>query len=210
MLAHVCDVCACENVSGKQKLFSNSVSVGAFLDETDISLEEIKNRQNAALTSISSSSASSSSSSSASCCSKDDLGGRGFHILPVSQDSALIEPRNPASSCPPSPISNLMAEFERMTLREHPVGSEQEGAELSSASSDEYFLAQESMEEEEQRARTRLGSNSERLLCSRSRSWDHTSSASSSTSGSYRSLERSNDLILTTPPRIRKGLFIEG
>ncbi|XP_053530569.1 ankyrin repeat and LEM domain-containing protein 2 isoform X3 [Ictalurus punctatus] len=195
---------------GKQKLFSNSVSVGAFLDETDISLEEIKNRQNAALTSISSSSASSSSSSSASCCSKDDLGGRGFHILPVSQDSALIEPRNPASSCPPSPISNLMAEFERMTLREHPVGGEQEGAELSSASSDEYFLAQESMEEDEQRARTRLGSNSERLLCSRSRSWDHTSSASSSTSGSYRSLERSNDLILTTPPRIRKGLFIEG
>ncbi|XP_060763724.1 ankyrin repeat and LEM domain-containing protein 2 [Neoarius graeffei] len=187
---------------GKQK-FSNSVSVGAFLDDADISLEEIKNRQNAALTSI-------SSSSSTSCCSKDDLGGRGFHILPVSQDSALIEPRNPASSCPPSPISNLMVEFERMTLRDHPDRAEQEGAELSSMSSDEYFLAQESLEGEEQRARTRMGSNGERLICSRSRSWDHGSSASSSTSGSYRSLDRSNDLILTTPPRVRKGLFIEG
>ncbi|XP_027023942.2 ankyrin repeat and LEM domain-containing protein 2 isoform X2 [Tachysurus fulvidraco] len=184
---------------GKQKKFSNSVSVGAFLDETDISLEEMKNRQNAALTSI--------SSSSSSCCSKDDQGKRGFHILPVSQDSALIEPRKPVSSCPPSPISNLMAEFERMTLCDHPHGDGQEGAELSSVSSDEYFLAQESVEE--QRARTRLGSNGERVICSRSRSWDHGSSASSS-SGSYRSLDCSNDLIMTTPPQVRRGLFIEG
>ncbi|KAM9446847.1 ankyrin repeat and LEM domain-containing protein 2 isoform 1-T4 [Clarias gariepinus] len=196
---------------GKQKKFSNSVSVGAFLDETDISLEEMKNRQNAALTSI--------SSSSIACCASDDLSGRGFHILPVSQDSALIEPRKPASSCPPSPVSNLMAEFERMTLRDHTGGAGQEGAELSSGSSDEYFLAPESVREEEgQRARTRLGSNGERSICSRSRSWDHGSSASSSsspssssaTSGSYRSLDRSNDLIMTTPPRVRKGLFIEG
>ncbi|KAF5892873.1 ankyrin repeat and LEM domain-containing protein 2, partial [Clarias magur] len=195
---------------GKQKKFSNSVSVGAFLDETDISLEEMKNRQNAALTSI--------SSSSIACGAGDDLSGRGFHILPVSQDSALIEPRKPASSCPPSPISNLMAEFERMTLHDHPDGAGQEGAELSSGSSDEYFLAPESSRGEEeggQRARTRLGSNGERSICSRSRSWDHGSSASSSssssaTSGSYRSLDRSNDLIMTTPPRVRKGLFIEG
>ncbi|KAJ3604670.1 hypothetical protein NHX12_029410 [Muraenolepis orangiensis] len=41
---------------GKTKKFCNSISVGAFLDEgDDISLEEIKNRQNVALTSISSS-----------------------------------------------------------------------------------------------------------------------------------------------------------
>lgn len=204
-------MCVCDMVPGKQKKFSNSVSVGAFLDETDISLEEMKNRQNAALTSI--------SSSSIACCASDDLSGRGFHILPVSQDSALIEPRKPASSCPPSPVSNLMAEFERMTLRDHTDGAGQEGAELSSGSSDEYFLAPESVREEEgQRARTRLGSNGERSICSRSRSWDHGSSASSSsspssssaTSGSYRSLDRSNDLIMTTPPRVRKGLFIEG
>ncbi len=58
--------------------------MGAFLDEgDDISLEEIKNRQNAALTSISS------------VCSKDGLqgavGGLEFHILPVSHSADLIE-----------------------------------------------------------------------------------------------------------------------
>ncbi|XP_062240610.1 ankyrin repeat and LEM domain-containing protein 2 [Platichthys flesus] len=61
---------------GKPKKFCNSVSVGAFLDEgDDISLEEMKNRQNAALTSITSS------------ASKDGLkgavGGHEFHILPI-------------------------------------------------------------------------------------------------------------------------------
>uniref|UniRef100_A0A8C1ETQ5 Ankyrin repeat and LEM domain-containing protein 2 n=1 Tax=Cyprinus carpio carpio TaxID=630221 RepID=A0A8C1ETQ5_CYPCA len=69
---------------GKLKKFCNSISVGAFLDEgDDISLEEIKNRQNAALTSISS------------VCSKDGLqgavGGLEFHILPVSHSADLIE-----------------------------------------------------------------------------------------------------------------------
>nr|XP_019949352.1 PREDICTED: ankyrin repeat and LEM domain-containing protein 2 [Paralichthys olivaceus]XP_019949353.1 PREDICTED: ankyrin repeat and LEM domain-containing protein 2 [Paralichthys olivaceus]XP_019949354.1 PREDICTED: ankyrin repeat and LEM domain-containing protein 2 [Paralichthys olivaceus] len=61
---------------GKPKKFCNSISVGAFLDEgDDISLEEMKNRQNAALTSITSS------------ASKDGLkgavGGHEFHILPI-------------------------------------------------------------------------------------------------------------------------------
>ncbi|TSO98507.1 Ankyrin repeat and LEM domain-containing protein 2 [Bagarius yarrelli] len=185
--------------------FRTPSPVGAFLDESDISLEEIKNRQNAALTSISSASSSSPGSS------KDDQGGQGFHILPVSQDSAIIEPQNSTSSYLPSPISNLMAEFERMTLRDHPDRGEQEGAELSSTSSDEFFLAHENLdgkESEEPTARIRTGSNG--LICSRSRSWDHGSSASSGTSGSYRSLDHSNDLILTTPPRVRRGLFIEG
>lgn len=128
--------------AGKQKKFCNSISVGAFLDEgDDLSLEEMKNRQNAALTSV---------------CSKDSLkgavGGREFHILPVSRSADLIEtaaeqdllctdkslisasrnglcppaadrtpngdkgsPRGP-SSCLLSPMSNLMVEFERMTL----------------------------------------------------------------------------------------------
>uniref|UniRef100_A0A8C1ETB6 Ankyrin repeat and LEM domain-containing protein 2 n=1 Tax=Cyprinus carpio carpio TaxID=630221 RepID=A0A8C1ETB6_CYPCA len=128
--------------------FCNSISVGAFLDEgDDISLEEIKNRQNAALTSISS------------VCSKDGLqgavGGLEFHILPVSHSADLIEmaveqdlllsssknglcceqglgdrtpngdkmsPRicGPSDSCILSPISNLMAEFERMSLLDEP------------------------------------------------------------------------------------------
>uniref|UniRef100_A0A8C1TZ31 Ankyrin repeat and LEM domain-containing protein 2 n=1 Tax=Cyprinus carpio TaxID=7962 RepID=A0A8C1TZ31_CYPCA len=128
---------------GKLKKFCNSISVGAFLDEgDDISLEEIKNRQNAALTSISS------------VCSKDGLqgavGGLEFHILPVCHSADLIEvaaeqdlllsssknglceqdpgDRTPngdkmspricgsSNSCILSPISNLMAEFERMSL----------------------------------------------------------------------------------------------
>ncbi|XP_076127237.1 ankyrin repeat and LEM domain-containing protein 2 [Alosa pseudoharengus] len=136
---------------GKPKKFCNSISVGAFLDEgDDLSLEEMKNRQNAALTSV---------------CSKDNLkgavGGREFHILPVSRSADLIEtaaeqdllcasdksllssasrnglcpppsgtsadrtqngdkgsPRGLSSSsaCLLSPMSNLMVEFERMTL----------------------------------------------------------------------------------------------
>uniref|UniRef100_A0A672T328 Ankyrin repeat and LEM domain-containing protein 2 n=1 Tax=Sinocyclocheilus grahami TaxID=75366 RepID=A0A672T328_SINGR len=132
---------------GKLKKFCNSISVGAFLDEgDDISLEEIKNRQNAALTSISS------------VCSKDGLqgavGGLEFHILPVSHSADLIEvaaeqdlllsssknglceqgpgdrtpngdkmsPRicSSSNSCILSPISNLMAQFERMSLLDEP------------------------------------------------------------------------------------------
>uniref|UniRef100_A0A7N8YG43 Ankyrin repeat and LEM domain containing 2 n=1 Tax=Mastacembelus armatus TaxID=205130 RepID=A0A7N8YG43_9TELE len=51
---------------GKPKKFCNSISVGAFLDEgDDISLEEMKNRQNAALTSI--------TSSDLLCCCDDGL-----------------------------------------------------------------------------------------------------------------------------------------
>ncbi|XP_066511058.1 ankyrin repeat and LEM domain-containing protein 2-like isoform X2 [Hoplias malabaricus] len=237
---------------GKPKKFSNSVSVGAFLDEGgDISLEEIKNRQNAALTS----------------CSMDVQRGAAvgpeFHILPVSHGATLIEhellmsdrtlngqmggaqtcdgceesKRSSASSLP-SPISNLMEEFERMSLRDEdenrgtrerrrsggrrsrdvsdivPIlrlspGPRDEGGvfiegergvaervgrtELSSESSEEYFLAEESLEG----GRT----------CSRSRSWDQCSSVSSA---SYKSLEHSNELILTTPPRAKRFLFIDG
>ncbi|XP_076587868.1 ankyrin repeat and LEM domain-containing protein 2 isoform X1 [Chaetodon auriga] len=133
---------------GKPKKFCNSISVGAFLDEgDDISLEEMKNRQNK--------------------LTKDGLkgavGGREFHILPIAlhhrgadlietaaeQDllcccnDGLLSPgivckngvcsssrdrthngdkvtarTSPSSSCPLSPISNLMVEFERMSLQE--------------------------------------------------------------------------------------------
>uniref|UniRef100_UPI0037E74EA1 ankyrin repeat and LEM domain-containing protein 2 n=1 Tax=Semicossyphus pulcher TaxID=241346 RepID=UPI0037E74EA1 len=141
---------------GKPKKFCNSISVGAFLDEgDDISLEEMKNRQNAALTSITSSAASKD-------CLKGAVGGREFHILPIAlhhRGADLIEtaaeqdllcccdegllspgvvckngvcsssrdrthngdkvnPRTSPSSCLLSPISNLMVEFERMSLQE--------------------------------------------------------------------------------------------
>lgn len=142
--------------AGKPKKFCNSISVGAFLDEgDDISLEEMKNRQNAALTSITSSAASKD-------VLKGAVGGREFHIALHHRGADLIEtaaehdllcccndgllspgvvckngvcsssrdrthngdkvsPRtSPSSSCMLSPISNLMVEFERMSLQETP------------------------------------------------------------------------------------------
>lgn len=136
---------------GKLKKFCNSISVGAFLDESDdISLEEIKNRQNAALTSITSSAAAKDGL-------KGAVGGLDFHILPrpdlietaaeqdmlcccdddllspstVCKNGVCSSPRDrthngdkvsqrtsPSSSCLLSPISNLMVEFERMSLKE--------------------------------------------------------------------------------------------
>lgn len=131
--------------AGKPKKFCNSISVGAFLDEgDDISLEEMKNRQNAALTSITA------------VCGMDSLkgasGGLEFHILPVSRSADLIEmaaerdcllsekglpSADKNGLCSPlpgektqngermgrspsllSPISNLMVEFERMSLQD--------------------------------------------------------------------------------------------
>lgn len=129
--------------------------MGAFLDEgDDISLEEMKNRQNAALTSITSSAASKDGL-------KGAVGGREFHILPIprhrgadlietaaeqdllcccSSDSLLspdmacksctssrdrthngdkMAPRTPPSSSSMlSPVSNLLVEFERMSVEE--------------------------------------------------------------------------------------------
>uniref|UniRef100_A0A665X340 Ankyrin repeat and LEM domain-containing protein 2 n=1 Tax=Echeneis naucrates TaxID=173247 RepID=A0A665X340_ECHNA len=115
---------------GKPKKFCNSISVGAFLDEgDDISLEEMKNRQNAALTSITSSAASKDGL-------KGAVGGHEFHILLLSpgvvckngvcsssrdrtHNGDKVSPRtSPSSSCLLSPVSNLMVEFERMSIQE--------------------------------------------------------------------------------------------
>ncbi|XP_051978817.1 ankyrin repeat and LEM domain-containing protein 2 [Xyrauchen texanus] len=282
---------------GRLKKFCNSISVGAFLDEgDDISLEEIKNRQNAALTSISA------------VCSKDSLqgavGGLEFHILPVSHSADLIEAaaeqdlllsensllstcknglceqgpgdRTPngdkispricgsSNSSMLSPISNLMAEFERMSLLDEPERTNRErrrsggkrhrdalATELSSglghlslsseddsvfekdrtsllratekdegesrtedvrssASSDEYFLANEWLEPLSQRTVEAPGGD--RTICARSKSWDRGGRdlSSSGSSSSYRSLDSSQDFILRTPPRMAKRLFIEG
>ncbi|XP_077457882.1 ankyrin repeat and LEM domain-containing protein 2 isoform X2 [Stigmatopora argus] len=133
---------------GKPKKFCNSISVGAFLDESeDISLEEMKNRQNAALTSITSSAASMENL-------KGAVGGHDLHILPMGlkyRGDDLIEtaaehdllapgvcknglgssregipngdkapPRCSPSSGLRSPVANLSAEFERMSLQETP------------------------------------------------------------------------------------------
>lgn len=284
--------------------------MGAFLDEgDDVSLEEIKNRQNAVLTSITS------------ACSKDSLagavGGLGlheFHILPVSHHGAddLIETAaerdllcssvsesllspvcnnglcpstgaerthngdkgSPRASSSPSrllsPISNLMVEFERMSLQDEldgltrdrerrSSGGHREGlsrdelasgvgrltlggnsnedylfergcslepgdrerrvregevenrASGGSGSSEEYFTAEESLEALGQRTRG-PGTVSGRTLCARSKSWDHGGRdlSSSGSSSSYTSLDNSHEFQARTPPRIRRGLFIEG
>ncbi|XP_028851982.1 ankyrin repeat and LEM domain-containing protein 2 [Denticeps clupeoides] len=290
---------------GKPKKFCNSISVGAFLDEgDDISLEEIKNRQNAALTSISAVSSKDSL--------KGAVGGLDFHILPVSHSADLIEAaaeqdllssskgllssaskngfcaqtgiertqngdkvsarNSSSSSCLLSPMTNLMMEFERMSLlddvdsqpreRRRSGGSrhrdsqrdpysgdlvsgvgrlslgakedavfdrgsldhKERGAwricerdildrdmeERSSSSSEEYYLAEESLDAANDRTKA---PGLERGLCARSKSWDHGGrdlSSSSGSSSSYKSVDSSPDFILRTPPRIRKGLFIKG
>uniref|UniRef100_A0A8C2XJ04 Ankyrin repeat and LEM domain containing 2 n=1 Tax=Cyclopterus lumpus TaxID=8103 RepID=A0A8C2XJ04_CYCLU len=106
---------------GKPKKFCNSISVGAFLDEgDDISLEEMKNRQNAALTSI-------TSSADLLCCCDESLLTPGIvcknGVCSSSRDRThngdKVTPRtSPSSSCLLSPISNLMVDFERMSLQE--------------------------------------------------------------------------------------------
>ena len=271
--------------------------MGAFLDEgDDMSLEEMKNRQNAALTSFTSCAASGL---------KGATGGREFHILPIAMlhhrgadlietaaeqellcccDDGLLSsgvsctnglcsssssssssssrdrthngdkvaPRTSPSSLL-SPISNLMVEFERMSLQEEHRNSsistsifsspspsasdlspgltrlslghigqqggdtaeggegEEERRRRSSGSSEEFFEAQESVEG---LGRTRGGAlGGGRNLCARSKSWDHGGrdlSSSGSSGSSYKSLDNSNEFLPRTPPKIRRGLFIEG
>ncbi|XP_069071369.1 ankyrin repeat and LEM domain-containing protein 2 isoform X2 [Pleurodeles waltl] len=129
--------------SGKSKKFCNSISVGAFLDEEDdMSLEEIKNRQNAALKSQ-------PVASKESGCGL--LGASECDILSIEHDANILDIASPCSrnyekgppaskngfcstveneritpsdrrrprskeECLISPVSNLMAEFEKMTF----------------------------------------------------------------------------------------------
>uniref|UniRef100_A0A674PJQ2 Ankyrin repeat and LEM domain-containing protein 2 n=1 Tax=Takifugu rubripes TaxID=31033 RepID=A0A674PJQ2_TAKRU len=171
---------------GKHKKFCNSISVGAFLDEgDDISLEEMKNRQNAALTSITSSPACKDSL-------KGAVGGREFHILP-------------ASSTMLSPVSNLLVKFERMSLEESLDSPNSCGERRSSSGKAEENL--------EGLGRTRGAVSTVRSVCARSKSWDHGGrdlSSSGSSGSSYKSLDHSNELFSRTPPQNRRGLFILG
>lgn len=152
---------------------------------------------------------------------------------------------SPSSSGLPSPITNLMVEFERMSLQEPPDSptscrerrcsggsrrSASSAAELgsgltrlslsedtdqagrgseersSSSSSEEYFEAEESLEE---LGRTRGAVSGVRNFCARSRSWDHGGRDLSSSGSSYKSLDNSQEFLPRTPP-FRRGLFIEG
>ncbi|XP_072908015.1 ankyrin repeat and LEM domain-containing protein 2 isoform X3 [Hemitrygon akajei] len=135
---YICNRFKSSPSSGKSSKYSNSVSVGAFVD----SLEEIKNRQNAAL-----------KVSKSVILSGNTFGAieeNGCHILPVQRTTDIIDSvdnlsnldkeilpnlngvcspgdEKPEERCPRSytipgstgdlfPISNLMAEFERLSL----------------------------------------------------------------------------------------------
>ncbi|XP_078083316.1 ankyrin repeat and LEM domain-containing protein 2-like isoform X2 [Mustelus asterias] len=130
--------------SGKTSKYYNSISIGAFLDDDDISLEELKNRQNAALK-VSRSLVIPGNSPRA-------IEENGCHILPVQRTTDIIDSTDNLSKpdiemspnlngvCSPvgnekpgercsrsftrlgskdilSSVSNLMAEFEKLSLR---------------------------------------------------------------------------------------------
>uniref|UniRef100_A0A8C5E4A7 Ankyrin repeat and LEM domain-containing protein 2 n=1 Tax=Gouania willdenowi TaxID=441366 RepID=A0A8C5E4A7_GOUWI len=103
--------------AGKPKKFCNSISIGAFLDEgDDISREEKKNRQNTVLTSITSSAASKD-------VLKGAVGGLDFHhrgadLIETAAEQDFLCCCNDTTSYLLSPISNLMVEFDRMSLQE--------------------------------------------------------------------------------------------
>uniref|UniRef100_A0A4W5MM21 Ankyrin repeat and LEM domain-containing protein 2 n=1 Tax=Hucho hucho TaxID=62062 RepID=A0A4W5MM21_9TELE len=223
----------------KPKKFCNSISVGAFLDEgDDVSLEEIKNRQNAALTSITS------------ACSKDSLagavGGLGlheFHILPVSHHGADVSMRSAAerdllcssvSESLLSPVCNnglCPSTGAERTHNGSPRTSSSPSCLLSPISNlmveferlngltrdkdlepgDRERRVREG--EVEDRASGGSGSSEEYFTAEESlESWDHGGRvlSSSGSSSSYTSLDNSHEFLAWTPPCIRRGLFIEG
>uniref|UniRef100_H3DH74 Ankyrin repeat and LEM domain-containing protein 2 n=1 Tax=Tetraodon nigroviridis TaxID=99883 RepID=H3DH74_TETNG len=221
---------------GKHKKFCNSISVGAFLEEgDDISLEEMKNRQNAALTSI-----------TFSAGSKDGLkgavGGRESHILPIARhhhgadlietaaeqgllcccSDSLLSPGNTCKNCasssrdrthngdkmaprtPPSsstmlsPVSNLLVEFERMSLEET-LDSPSSCRERKSSGGNRH---RESWDAYGSASATDLGLHRFSL--------GHSPPERRSSGTSYKSLYHSNELFSRTPPHARRGLFILG
>ncbi|XP_041058902.1 ankyrin repeat and LEM domain-containing protein 2 [Carcharodon carcharias] len=143
---HICNRFKSPPPSGKTSKYCNSISVGAFLDDDDISLEELKNRQNAALK-VSRSMIIPGKSPRA-------IEENGCHILPVQRTADIIDSTDNLSKpdieispnlngvCSPvgnekpggrcsrsftrsgskdilSPVSNLMAEFEKLSLHDN-------------------------------------------------------------------------------------------
>ncbi|KAM8961873.1 ankyrin repeat and LEM domain-containing protein 2 isoform 2-T2 [Pelodytes ibericus] len=130
----ICNKYKTPSPAGKGKKSCNSISVGAFLDEEeDMSLEEIKNRQNAALKHCLP--VASAETIPVSECIMDtpihssgtqhNLAKPGFSS-PLSSERIL-----PGGRCHKvseegilSPVSNLMAEFEKLTLAEMLIANE--------------------------------------------------------------------------------------
>ncbi|XP_018117704.1 ankyrin repeat and LEM domain-containing protein 2 isoform X2 [Xenopus laevis] len=110
--------------SGKRKKMCNSISVGAFLDdEDDMSLEELKNRQNAALKHSYSHSDTITDcimDTSAVPSSEQQNGTKPGFCSPLSNDPYVPgESRHKGlTEGMLSPVSNLMAEFEKLAVSE--------------------------------------------------------------------------------------------
>ncbi|XP_077163808.1 ankyrin repeat and LEM domain-containing protein 2 isoform X2 [Paroedura picta] len=148
-------------LSGKSKKSCNSISVGAFLEDDDMSLEEVKNRQNAARN-YSRANASSEPTIS-------DVGSSEVDILSIAHTGGIIpmaevsnghyENGGPTSKngccsplasdrtasahrrhssrgeeCFPSPVSNLLEAFDKLACQKHAAEDEDEG-EMSQAPS---------------------------------------------------------------------------
>ncbi|XP_073531954.1 ankyrin repeat and LEM domain-containing protein 2 isoform X2 [Phyllobates terribilis] len=125
----ICNKYKTPSPAGKGKKICNSVSVGAFLeDEDDMSLEEIKNRQNAALKN--SHSLNSTETITIPECIMDatplqssglNEGPKRNYCSPVDNERILPGERRQQQSLPEallSPVSNLMTEFEKMSFHE--------------------------------------------------------------------------------------------
>lgn len=117
----ICNRYKTPSPAGRSKKFCNSVSVGAFLedDEEDMSLEEIKNRQNAALNN-----SLSVETITAPGCIMDTTpiptsprkdGSMHGYCSPLSSDCRLQQNFEDRIL---SPVSNLLSEFEKLSLSE--------------------------------------------------------------------------------------------
>ncbi|XP_062445843.1 ankyrin repeat and LEM domain-containing protein 2 isoform X2 [Rhea pennata] len=137
--------------SGKSKKCCNSISVGAFLDEDDddMSLEEIKNRQNAARNNsqpIASKEPSIDAIGDSECdilsmehavniietsdhprhYEKTDSSSKNGFCNPVASERIIRDRKHlrDGEECLVSPVSNLMPEFERLSFQEQEVAGE--------------------------------------------------------------------------------------
>ncbi|XP_054852572.1 ankyrin repeat and LEM domain-containing protein 2 isoform X2 [Eublepharis macularius] len=150
--------------SGKGKKSCNSISVGAFLEDDDMSLEEVKNRQNAARNYSRANASSEPKISEIRGSERDilsiahtggimqmaDVSNRHYEnggpaskngcCSPVTSDRTVgthrRHPSRGGEECLPSPISNLMEEFDKLACEDQTLGDECSTGKLSQAVSE--------------------------------------------------------------------------
>ncbi|XP_043830635.1 ankyrin repeat and LEM domain-containing protein 2 [Dromiciops gliroides] len=156
------------NTSGRSKKCSNSISVGAFLDEEDdMSLEEIKNRQNAARNNcqpLVSQEPTIGAFGDSPCdilsmehtakvidtshppgrhYEKGGSSNRNGFCSPVTQDRIISRERQKSQSGQEgffSPVSNLMTEFDKLTLQDEENGFFEKTNQVMAKTDDERIL----------------------------------------------------------------------